>query len=230
MSRRMFVFAVVVSLCLASTLAAATRSWTGASSANWSDSGNWSPAGTPQPTDALFFPDGASHQTMTNDLPAGTNVGAMNFGASYTINGNPLTLTGNLTFDPGAITMFMCNADLKLASPVTLGKAMASQYHGAIDVNGQVLTIDAFNTLSTGPINGSGSIVILNNLANLFGGGSFSGSVTGVANVAGSMPNGNFSGPSLTGSGTVGTVSMASVAPGDYTTTTSTFGVLHTSR
>src|SRR5205085_3212114 len=49
--------------------ASATKSWSGASSALWSDAANWTPAVVPASGEPLLFPAGATRTTMTNDLP-----------------------------------------------------------------------------------------------------------------------------------------------------------------
>ncbi|MEA2345356.1 MAG: hypothetical protein QOF63_3525, partial [Thermoanaerobaculia bacterium] len=74
---------------------AVMRSWNGSASGNWSNPSNWSPAGTPAASEPLVFPAGAANTTMTNDL-TGLNVGTMTFSTSYTINGNELTLMGDV--------------------------------------------------------------------------------------------------------------------------------------
>src|SRR5947207_9870543 len=88
---------VLLALAVCTPVFATTRSWTGAVSANWSDGGNWNPSGAPAAFDSLAFPSGAPHPTMNNDLPAGFNVGPMDFQASYTLNGNALTLNGDVS-------------------------------------------------------------------------------------------------------------------------------------
>jgi hypothetical protein len=95
---RVVLFPILLCLFVASPLFAITRAWTGAASANWSDPANWSPAGVPSASDLLVFSGGASHLSMTNDLPAGTSVGPMTFSQfAYALNGNALILTGDVT-------------------------------------------------------------------------------------------------------------------------------------
>src|SRR5207237_4573789 len=122
-----------------------TKSWTGAVSALWSDGGNWSPAGVPAAGQALMFPAGVPHTEIVNDLPAGTVVGPMNFRTTYQLSGNPLTLTGDITFG-GNFTELNVLADLKLGADIAFRAATTSNFRGATDVNGHTLTIDPYNT------------------------------------------------------------------------------------
>ena len=116
--------------------------------------------------------------------------------------------------------------DAKIANALTLHFQQTGGYNGAIDVNGQTLTIDSFalNPFN-GPINGSGTILVSGD-ADLRVGGNFSGDILGSVNVGGSMPNANiqpggsgfsgFDGQMLTGSGTVGTVNVPTIVPGRH--------------
>lgn len=89
------------SLCLVvvassfTSASAATKTWTGATDANWSTSGNWSPAGAPTTGDDLVFPVGGANQlTTTNDLTAGTSFSSITIsGGGYSISGNAIILT-----------------------------------------------------------------------------------------------------------------------------------------
>jgi acetyl esterase/lipase len=192
---------------VALTTASAVKSWTGAVSDLWSEPGNWSPAGIPSAGEDLLFPAGVTRTTMTNDLVAGRVVGAMEFRASYTLNGNALTLTGDLTFDPSASAVFICNADLNLGADVTFGAAITSTYTGAINPNGYTLTVHPYNTLITGALNGNG-VVDLNGGVTMTGGGTFSGTILGTLELSGSMPNATIDGGGLSGSGEVGAVTL----------------------
>ncbi|HYC93110.1 MAG TPA: Ig-like domain repeat protein [Thermoanaerobaculia bacterium] len=194
---------VVAALCLATPSYAITRSWTGAVSDAWSEPGNWSPAGVPASVDVLVFPAGVTRTVMNNDLPAGTSVGPMDFRTAYTLNGNPLTLTGDLTF---GFAGFTCNADLALGANVTLGAASTSTYNGAIDVNSHTLTIHSYNT-TLYALDGSGTIAVTGAGITIAGSGSFSGNVTGTIDLLGALPDATFTG-SLSGNGTAGAATV----------------------
>jgi hypothetical protein len=214
-----------LALCcfIASPLFAITRSWSGAASASWSDPLNWSPAGIPAAVDSLIFPAGAPHLAMTNDLPAGTTVGAMTFNDNYTLSGNALTLNGDLSFlrdaNGVAIVEITFNTDFKLATAVTFGSAK-NNYNGAIDVNGQTLTVDESHTSNetaslNGPLNGGGTVTITGQGAYIRGIGSFNGTITGPMNVSGSLPNATVNGR-VSGAGTVGNATVtAPFSPGN---------------
>jgi hypothetical protein len=84
-------------LFVPSLLSAATRTWTGAADANWSNRLNWAEGSAPAAGDDLVFGPSALFITaMTNDLPAGTALHSLTVGSSqYTINaGNPVVITG----------------------------------------------------------------------------------------------------------------------------------------
>jgi hypothetical protein len=115
----------------------------------------------------------------------------MTFNDSYTVSGNLLTLTGDVS---GLVAI----ADLKVGGSIRLD---SSAINGAIDVNGQTLT--AHHVTYNGTINGNGTMIV----GDLFGGGvtiaaggNFSGSVQdgpsggNISLAAGcSLPNANVS-------------------------------------
>jgi hypothetical protein len=198
------------------------KTWTGTVSSFWSDSRNWSPQIVPAAGEVLLFPAGAIRLSMTNDLPAGTTVGAMTFNDNYTLSGNALTLTGDLAFrrdaNNYANVQVTFNADLSLGNAVTFGSA-PNNYNGAINVGGQTLTIDESSTINdtarlNGPLNGSGTVTIIGPGIYIAGTGTFSGTINGAMNVSGSLPNATVNGR-LTGVGTVGNATLGTFSPGD---------------
>ena len=207
----------------------ADKTWLGSVSGSWSDARNWSPQAIPVAGEPLVFPAGASNKTMTNDLPA-LSVGAMTFGDGYTINGNELTLTGNV-----AITQGTFNAPLKVGAAIHIGNVSGSTSYGAIDVNGQALTIDAANS-TVASLNGSGSVLVPGGGIVITDDGTFSGTINQSMSVRGSMPNAHvtfYGYIGLSGTGTVGDVTLTSswLTPGAHNPNTpgdSAIGVLHT--
>jgi fibronectin-binding autotransporter adhesin len=223
MKRLCFPLLILCFSCLAicGSATAAIRTWSGAVSGNWSDGGNWSPAGIPASGDVLTFPAGASHQTMTNDLPADFNVGGLSFQDSYQLSGNGLTLLGNLSVVGNTQQI---NTALKLGANCHFNVSAASSLNGAVDVNGHTLFLDSFITNMNGPINGSGSIGMADgNSATITGSGNFSGNLEGFALLlGGSLPNTTFSKVNsswiaLTGNGTVGVVAIPARPVGGQT-------------
>ena len=108
--------------------------------------------------------------------------------------------------------------------------------YGAIDVNGQTLTIGAYNT-TVASLNGSGAVNVNGFGITITGSGTFNGTINGGVEVLGSMPNANLTltGPgdgTITGTGTVGvvTVTNALLQPGAHLPCCSApaAGVLHT--
>jgi hypothetical protein len=215
----------------------AAKAWTGGMSGNWSDAHNWSPQSIPAAGEALVFPLGAVNTTMTNDL-SGLSVGPLTFNDSYTLNGNPLMLMGDLSFANGFSIQvtFTCNVDLKLGSSLRFEPAITSFYNGAVDVNGQTLTIDSYNT-TVASLNGGGTVNVTGYGMTITGNGTFSGTIIGAAEVLGSIPNANMtltsSSPGgLSGTGTVGVVTTTGsiLRPGAHPPCCpgSATGVLHT--
>jgi dienelactone hydrolase len=138
-----------------SPLSAATLTWTGSASQNWSDAGNWSPAGPPAPGDDLVFPAGAPLHT-TNDLGSPFTTGSLTIGAAYTIDGSPLVVNGGITSSGGSATF---DTDVAAGATQTITTSSVSLpvvFNGSFDVNGMTVTCKActFN----GPLSGSGRL------------------------------------------------------------------------
>ncbi|HVG24683.1 MAG TPA: Calx-beta domain-containing protein, partial [Thermoanaerobaculia bacterium] len=132
---------VLLLLILASTAAAATRTWTGTVDNSWSNPANWSPAGAPAITDTLVFPAGKSG-TLTNDALG--NLRSIQFeGGGYVLNGNALTLTHGVTQLNGTGTnqVFI---PLTLGASQTFSCAAGStlSFTKPVSYNGFTLTVD----------------------------------------------------------------------------------------
>jgi hypothetical protein len=204
---------LIVCLLVSLPALAVPKSWTGVVSGNWSDPLNWSPQSVPAGGESLLFPAGAGHPGMTNDLPVGTSFGPMTFNASYTISGNELTLMGDVTMTENRL--FVCYAPLKLGASVHLGAAGSSDYNGAININGQTLTIDSETRLA-GPISGNGTIAINYLELTIASSGTFSGTISGNVHIVGSYPSATVTSGHLSGAGTVGPVTITGLlSPGD---------------
>ena len=91
---RRIVGLAVLAVLLSGRAMAATRSWTGAIDANWSNPLNWNPPGVPVASDDLTFPATAPHREITFDMPAGTAVGSMTFLGDYRFAGNGMSIDG----------------------------------------------------------------------------------------------------------------------------------------
>jgi autotransporter-associated beta strand protein len=107
-------------LLAARNVEAATKTWNGTSSANWSDGANWTPSGAPVAGDDLVFPDGAGNLANTNDLAAGTSFNSIAFGTNnYQLSGNSITL------GPGGINSHSNVLDA-LSNNILFGVALGS--------------------------------------------------------------------------------------------------------
>lgn len=152
------------------------------------------------------FRTGRPITTVNIDLPAGTSVGPISFGASYTLNGNALTLTGDVSFTaPGVFLTW--NAPITLGASIHFGSVPNADFAGAIDVNGKTLTVDAYSS-TLHALNGSGAIVFTGSNDGIVGSGNFSGTITGSFDFNGSLPNATVSGDNLIAVGTLGAVTV----------------------
>ncbi|HEV8431800.1 MAG TPA: Ig-like domain-containing protein [Thermoanaerobaculia bacterium] len=199
-----------VTLTAVSTL----KSWIGADRALWSVASNWSPQAVPVAGEPLLFPIGTG--TMTNDLPPGSIVGAMTFkGGNVIIEGNALTLMGDVSFDP-QVTSFGC-APLTIGKALTLGAA-PNGFFSAIDVNGKTLTVNtAVITSPTilGRLTGSGTIELTGPGVRIDTDGTFTGAIHGSVEVIdSSLPNASITGAIMTGRGGAGDVIVKTLRPG----------------
>lgn len=193
-------------------LFAITRTWTGAVNGNWSVAANWSPSGAPDSTDTLIFPFLMGKQTqMFNDLPTGTAFGAMRFECPYTLSGNPLLLTGD-------VSLSTFNVDLKLGASV----AFSGISNGSMDINGYMLT--SGNATFNGPINGNGTIISTTFQGITVNGGNFSGTIRGGPSGGGLSLGEACSLPSATISIEMILQRSLSATLGDVTITPSAFG------
>lgn len=221
---RRIVFVTLLALSAAS-MAAATRTWTGAQGNNWSNPANWSPVGLPAPGESLSFPAWAPLH-MVDDLPSGTVVGPMSFEGEGSLTGNALTLTGDIGYvsSPSAAAFPISN-DLTLGANITIYQAFGKSFNGAIDVHGYTLRFSpAYSTVLRAPLRGSGTILIEGTGLNVTGGGSFSGTIDGRLNLTGSYPNASIRSPRFSGNGTAGAVHAGLLDPGDAPPLPSTGG------
>ena len=81
--------------------AGAFRVWDGGGAdANWMTAANWTGDIAPLPGEALRFPNGAAQLTNTNNFPANTAFNGLKIEANYTLNGNSVTLNGDVDAQP----------------------------------------------------------------------------------------------------------------------------------
>ena len=121
------VVAMVMVMMMVGRAEAATRTWTGASSTEWSDPGNW--GGTaPSAGDDLVFPSGAMNTNNHNDYAPDTIFASITAGG-YRFSGNAIVLgAGGLTVDFGP--------DVIVNLAITLG---ASQTWRNIGLNDYIM-------------------------------------------------------------------------------------------
>ncbi|MGZ8867338.1 MAG: hypothetical protein ACXW2P_03265, partial [Thermoanaerobaculia bacterium] len=218
-------------------LAATTRSWTGASSALWSDGANWNPAGVPTAGDTLVFPDFAANLINVNDLPVSTLLTSIIIsGRDYTISGNAIQLSGGMTVGHG-VNAFNIPIQLTASQTFTAGGESSTRFTlgGAIDLQAHTLTLGGQCTVG-GAISGTGGVTIANTggffaYVVLSGANSYSGATTNerflVINGTQStsaVSNGGF----LGGTGTIGSVTGGQIGPGPVYGSFNGAGILQT--
>ena len=106
---------------LETRLAPATHTWSGASSANWSDAGNWT-GGAPaagEASVALIFPAAAANTVNQNDIANLTIKSILFKGNGYTVTGNDITLKGGITANAGVTALASCNLNMQMAADRT---------------------------------------------------------------------------------------------------------------
>ncbi|HEX9982925.1 MAG TPA: Ig-like domain repeat protein [Thermoanaerobaculia bacterium] len=216
--RKLRLVILTVAVFSAMSSFAASRTWTGSQNGNWSNPLNWSPQGLPAPGENLSFPGNAFNvNNMNMDLAPYFSVGTMSFNAEAVLNGNPLTLTGDIGFvsSPSAISSTI-NVDVRLANSIAIRSAYGKAFNGAIDVNGQKLTFDpAYSTVIRGPIRGDGTIFIIGTGLTIEGNGTFYGKIDGRVNIAGSYPNASVKSARFSGAGSTGAINAGLLHPGD---------------
>jgi autotransporter-associated beta strand protein len=93
-------------------LAAIDVNWVGNTDVNFNTSSNWNP-GTPAAGDVLIFGTaGTAGAVLNNDLTAALSLGGLTFGAgasSYTLNGNGITLGGNIAVNGPSVQTINLN-------------------------------------------------------------------------------------------------------------------------
>src|ERR1051326_3225033 len=199
------------------TAGAPQKTWIGASSDKWSDAANWQPQGIPVPGEPLLFPPFYGRSATTNDLGSGFNPGPMTFNFNYDLGGNALTLTNDLNFPTSPYqTNLTCDAPLKLGSSIHINSGQTTIFNGAIDVNGNTLTVGSYDARFRRPLEGSGAIAATGPGISLESSGSFSGPISGTVNVVGAYPNASVTGARVSGEGTLGTVSAGTVSAGSW--------------
>ena len=148
---------------------AALFSWTGATSATWSDSANWSPAGPPTGADIAAFDGAFSNQPSTGNVvitPIGellmTAGVAQNVTLSSTgglaLNINGVAGTGILVNNPNAFTFTISvNLTVLAAQAWTNNSTNLFTVSGGILLNNALTVNGTGNTLISGNFQGPGS-------------------------------------------------------------------------
>jgi hypothetical protein len=178
----------LVLVTLAQAARGQTKTWSGIQSALWSDPGNWVEGAAPVDGDSLHFPYYTFSHNMWNDIP-GLTVGSVTSEVDFRVNGETVTLTGNLDFQQWNVPTIL-GADVAMKADV-MG--------GVIELAGHSL---ALHGTLWGSIQGAGSVTV-------------SGSLT-LADASVSAFAGTFTVASATNLAVYGTISVSTlvVQPG----------------
>jgi fibronectin-binding autotransporter adhesin len=170
--------ALAALLAMANPAFGAPATWVGNTDANWATDANWS-GSLPTGNTPTFNVAGTSGTTLNNNLAAGTAIAGMTFSATasaYTLNGNAINLTANITHTALAAAQII-NLDMNLGSgtrTVSLGSAGNNfTLNGVLSGAGAVQKINTANaTLFLNGLNsfsgefGTTGITSINTLTN----------------------------------------------------------------
>jgi len=227
-------FASLMILCGATLAAAATRTWDGGgANTSWGTAANWVDDIAPVAGDDLVFPANAAVLSASNNFPLFTTFNSITFsGGTYTIGGNPITLTSGITATAGTQ---IANLIIRMGAPQTITTDLGATLTITIAVinNGHLCTISgAGTTIVLGLMTGSGGLTKEGpGIALLFSNNNYTGATTingGLLLIDGSQQNSTVtvSNGALGGTGTTGAVTALTGVVGAGTLTSPT-GVLN---
>ena len=209
---------------------AATRTWDGGgANASWATAANWVDDIAPVAGDDLVFPAGAAQMSISNNIGFFTAFNSITItGGTYTIGGNPFTLSNGLTANAGTHAV---NTIIRLGAPQTFTSDAGATLTITIGIvnNGHLLTLGGGGTnLIIGVVTGSGGLTKEGlGIALLFSSNSYTGPTTingGVLIIDGSQQSSavTVTGGALGGTGTTGAVTATSglVSAGTLTSPT----------
>ena len=193
MNKSLFPLSLVATfaILMALPLAASAETWTGASSANWSDAGNWtSPASVPGGASTVVFNASSTANLATNNDIVGLSVlGIAVSGAptgAVSIGGNGLTL--------GASGINMTGAGQDLTISVGANDLALSATQQWTMINGRTLSVGSNNlflsnsvasqTLTLAVTPTGGTTILATNIADSSAGGAAASGLTTANNTA----------------------------------------------
>jgi hypothetical protein len=142
------------------TASAATCTWTGNNSGDFSDSGNWdncsTGSGAPETGDDIYFPSSATEYFLNNDLNETFNSITIESldDNEYDLSGNSLDVSGPIIFDGQGSYDFIFNTDV-----YTAGISGSGIFNVDSNSNGYTLYLNGGNDYTfTGEIYGNGTV------------------------------------------------------------------------
>lgn len=164
--------AMAVALLAAAGADAANRTWNGNTDANWNTAANWNEGALGSGNTPVFGAAGASGAALTNDMAALTSVAGLTFSdaaGSFTINGNAITLDGDVTVGTGvaietlnlAMTLSGSRAFTIKSGTLVLGGTIGQSANAGLTKSGAgTLTLAAGNTFSGAMVVAGGSLTL----------------------------------------------------------------------
>ena len=204
----------ILFLTLTSPVAAQTSTWTGnGGSGSWQTANNWLGNAVPVNGNSLIF-DGTNQLVTIHDLAPLTAISSITLpssAGSFSIAGNPLTITGGsagigINLSAATNNLSLSNSLISIVSSQTWLAAAARTIavSSPLSLGANTLTLNSaastgIVTLS-GPVSGSGSINLLGGTLNLTGNNNFTGQVfTTAGTITGDYnPASFYSGPFVT--------------------------------
>ena len=154
---------LLLALLIPSVTAAATKSWTGAASGNWSNGANWADGIPAAAGDDLSFGNTALTHQLIDDLPAGTVFRSLSFAGAYDLSGNALALTRGMSASGGSGVVV--RVPVSLAAAQTWFGAIALTAAAPIDLGTFTLTLTQFAGPIDSVISGTGGIIVESDVA-----------------------------------------------------------------
>ena len=176
------------------TLAAFSKTWTGATNTSWTTATNWAPSGAPAAGDSVNIPSGGNQPTISSAVTVKHLTVAS--GAVLTLSSAPtVTVSGNLSVlgtVSGSGTVALSGTGT-VKGTITPSVSVTGTYSasgvvsvtgnvtvtGSLDMNGQFVNISgAFTTTGSGTItmNSGATVSVVGSVS--FGGGSETGLIT----------------------------------------------------
>lgn len=135
---------------------AGAGSWSGASSSNWNTTSNWCSNVRPTTSNTVVLYGGVLNNPVVSSAAAVCNHLTLHSGALLTVNGNTLTLSGNLIINSGA-SLVINSGTVTVNGNITVnsGGTLAIASPGALIAKGNVTNNGVISGTGTMTLNGT---------------------------------------------------------------------------